>query len=420
MTFSRCRTRLTHTKLVPRMARGIRVGDIQWFSRARGRLLLSFTPMPLLRIVGPILLCLLVAACSQGADRQPASVTASSPSASATWRAVYLGSDGHVKFAPLTSSQTVTGPTLPGLTFNGLVIASAGISPNGRLVAYSAADGLHVIDLTGRQDMSHVPPISAQEVLWAPDSTRLALGDGQGHIGVVNVLSGAYTHIPTPNQTGLAGIIGWVDTSHLAVTLTHASDIDPAQPVATSLSVGILDVSSWSIHTVTTITSSSTGMPRFALSPDGVRLLFFNKQFVGAPYTPQADEIDMATGMVTALPAITAAMGSYSGFTSVAWRSDGHTVAATTGFIENHDLKMWLLDLGQDSAMRIQAPHARYVMGWAPDNGLLVLSSGWDAVTNRGPYEIAAASVDAQGIAHPILLTRDAMTFPFLGFARAT
>jgi hypothetical protein len=58
-------------------------------------------------------------------------------------------------------------------------------------------------------------------------------------------------------------------------------------------------------------------------------------------------------------------------------------------------------------------------MGWAPDNGPLVLSSGWQSKIGQGPYTLSVVTC-ASGIqcSGGTTLTQKAMTFPLLGFMR--
>jgi len=111
-------------------------------------------------------------------------------------------------------------------------------------------------------------------------------------------------------------------------------------------------------------------------------------------------------------------MGPYSGFTSLAWRTGTQTVAASTGFDTNGDLKTWLLDLRHDSAVQLRLPKARYVAGWDPGGDVLILSTGWQILANGGPYEIIAAKIGAGGSISTTVLTQKAVTFPVVGFVR--
>jgi WD40 repeat protein len=370
------------------------------------------------------------AGCSQQADQQqhtPPAPTATQPAittslpAFSDWRPAYLGPSGHLYVTTLNGQDRLSGPALPDLTFNGLVVGFAGVSPDGHLVAYSGANGLHVVDVTGRLNTSHIPAIAAQELAWSPDSARLALGDGQGNIGVVDLQSGTYTNAPPSPAPGLADLLGWTDNTHLVVTTVPAVASDPHQ-LPTTVGVGALAISTWALRPIAMIHLAGLGTPHFALSPDGTHVLFYNKLYRGAAYTPLVADITVASGRVTPRPHLTAAMGDYSGFTSLAWRADGHTLAASTGFANNGDLTTWVLDLQQDTAVSLPLAQAQYVAAWAPSTDALILTTGWQSLVNGGPYELSALTVDPAAPAAPaapILLARDVVTFPFVGFVRS-
>src|SRR6185312_10756578 len=167
---------------------------------------------------------------------------------------------------------------------------------------------------------------------------------------------------------------------------------------------------------VARITSSTMGQGFLTLSPNGTFALYFNRAFRDNPYVPDARLINVATGAITSLPTIAHAMGSYSGFTSIAWQDNTMTVAASSGLAANGDLKMWLLDLWHDSAQPL--PYQAYAAGWTPAGGPLILTSEQTDVTDSGPYQITAVenATDGQGVAR--VLTTNAYTFPFVGFVR--
>jgi hypothetical protein len=318
----------------------------------------------------------------------------------------------------MSGGGALTGPKLPGLTTDGYVVGFAGVSPNGHFIAYSGTHGLQVIDLTGHQTGEHAPAVSAGELAWSPDSTRIAMGDGQGHIGIENIDNGNYTIAPNSQQQALGSIIGWIDDSHLAVTIAPTGARSQNQQM-NSITLGSLDVSTWSVRVIVSISFSGLNIPRFALSPDRAHVLFFNRRFREEAYTPTVAEIDVATGALNQLPRIAASMGSYSGFTSLAWQPQGQMIAASTGFDVNGDLKTWLLNVEQDSALQLPLPQPRYVAAWVPDTSQLILTTGWQILVNRGPYEISTASIDLHDPSariNPVALTSDAITFPFVGF----
>ncbi len=55
-------------------------------------------------------------------------------------------------------------------------------------------------------------------------------------------------------------------------------------------------------------------------------------------------------------------------------------------------------------------------MGWAPNNGPLVLSWGWQTGVGQGPYTLTAVTCVSSAQCSTATLTKNAMTFTFLGF----
>jgi WD40 repeat protein len=381
-------------------------------------------------LVTATLLLVALVSCSQTSTRQSAhqgqnasqqvQATVKGLPSFTDWRPSYLASSGYLQVTSMNGQGTLTGPEFSGLTIDGYVVGSAGVSPNGHFIAYSGTNGLRVIDLTGHQTGERAPAVSAEELAWSPDSTRIALGDGQGHIGIANIGNGDYTVAPNSQHQGLRSVIGWIDDSHLAVTMAPAST-DTQSQQTNSITLGSLDISSWSVRAILSISFSGLNIPLFALSPDRAHVLFFNRRFREDAYTPTVAEIDVASGALNQLPRIAASMGSYSGFTSLAWQPQGQMIAATTGYDVNGDLETWLLNLEQDSAVRLALPQPRYVAAWVPDTSQLILTTGWQILVNDGPYEISEASIDLNDPSAsmiPVSLTSDASTFPFVGLVR--
>lgn len=327
------------------------------------------------------------------------------------WRAAYLAADGRLHAVALDGAQDVSGPPLPGMDSYALNFASAGISPNGRLLAYVANAGLSIVDVSGNGAVRDDPSVAAiYQMYWSPDGSELALCDGEGSLWVAKPSSvSAQQHpkaVPGTPGRSIGILLGWIDATHVAVTMA---------PTADSIALGALDVTSGGLRRVATIKSSNLSTYHFSLSPDGAHALFFNQRYRDQPYTQLADLITIATGAVTPLPHLAQIMGPYSGFSSLAWR-DGSIVAASTGFKENGDLKGWLLDVHTDSASPL--PNGYYPLGWAPAGKTLVGSTAEQLTVGWGPYEIAAVTVDASGHYTSTTLTRNVYSFPFVGFVR--
>lgn len=382
------------------------------------------------RIVACMFLCLIVvvSGCSQGAGHlSPATptgtaVVVAAPTSLPTfsdWRTAYMGSDSRLHIISLDGKIDLTSDVLDGLTLNRLNIASAGFSPDGHLLAYVGEHGLVVMDVTGRVDTRHVTNVGGHEVVWSPDGSQLVLGDRDGVVCIAHISGGQCRVSAAQHNTQPTSIIGWVDGSHLAMQF-----LPPPPPGASQFiprtGLGILDVTSWSFRVVATFAANDLGVPFFSLSPDGKQVLCWNKPFRNDPYTPMVQALDLATGRVTSLPHLAAAMG-YSGFASLAWRPGTQTLAASTDSIDsngNSDPKTWLLDVQHDTAVQLRLPEARFAGGWSPDGGHLILTTGWQFSVNLGPYEIDAATVAADGQVHSTVLTKAAFTFPYLGFVR--
>jgi hypothetical protein len=164
--------------------------------------------------------------------------------------------------------------------------------------------------------------------------------------------------------------------------------------------------------------NSVTGDSRFAISPDRKHALYSNAPFCDDPYTSTVSVIDIATGRVTPLPQLAKAMGSHSGFTSIAWNADNKTQAASSSDSDGAQ-HLWLLDTQHDTATQLKVPTAGNVAGWTPGNGPLILTSGSGGGMGgigQGPYTISAVTIGVGGQATETTLTSTAMTFSFLGF----
>jgi hypothetical protein len=100
----------------------------------------------------------------------------------------------------------------------------------------------------------------------------------------------------------------------------------------------------------------------------------------------------------------------------LAWRPGTHTVAASIGFNENGNLTTLLLDLAHDTATPLSV--TGYPTAWAPDDGPLILTSGWQSLINEGPLQFTAVSFAADGTPSATVLTKNTYTFTFLGFVK--
>jgi hypothetical protein len=321
------------------------------------------------------------------------------------WRLAYLAADGHLHLLTFDGKQDTRGPVVPDMNFFGLDFASAGISPNGATLAYSAASGLTILDVGGRGTRTQPAPPSYQ-MAWSPDGSRLALGDGIGGIWTVRASVGSPTAVHGTPRNDTYRLAGWLDATHVAVSAASDSN-------SNAFALNALDVNTGALRHIATITVSGIGKPQVALSPDGKQAIFWNAPFQDEPFTPLAAVINIASGAVRKLPGITKATGS--GFTSLAWKPGSQTVAVSTGFATNSNLQAWLLDVQGDSAIRLSG--GQYVVAWAPSNSILVLSTSNTTTVGEGPHSISVA-VFSGGRYSLRELTRGAKSFPIVGFAQ--
>jgi hypothetical protein len=331
------------------------------------------------------------------------------------WRAVYRAPDGRPHIVSLDGKIDLAGPALPDLTSYGLVVTNAGVGPDGKLLAYGATD-LDLVDLTGQTPARSVSVYGGvYNLMWSPDGSKLYSFPGGGQFDALSLPSVQATNV-TPGH-GTFDEVGWIDNSHFVAVSTEGTGsvtVGPGIQLTTSVKLDSLDITNDQVRTVATIQGGGPTVFRFIVSPDGTRALYFDARFRDVPFTPQAALINLATGAVTSLPAIAQATGA--DFSKVAWRPGTDTLAVSTDDTENGDPKTWLLDVGADTATQIDA--TGYPMGWAPDNGPLVLSSGWESGIGRGPYTLSAVTCASGPQCSRTTLTTKAITFTFLGFTR--
>ena len=365
----------------------------------------------------------LLVGCGSSNDTTPrgaTAVTTNTPSpisvaAFSDWRAAYVDSTGNVHAVTIDGKTDLTIDRVGDLGIHALNLPPASVSRDGHLLAFESRRGLAVHNLTGSSLGQRVPDIGAEsQVIWSPNGAQLILDDNQGAKSVISVADGKLNTSPSSLPT-LGPVLGWVDNSHIALVTFGTATAG----AATSLTIAVADVTSWALRSVVTMQMSSlTGEWRFSLSPDGKHILYYNKRFRSDPYVPTVKELDVASGAMTSLPGLARAMGTYSGFTSLAWTADSQKIAASTGFDLNNDLKTWILDLRSDKATQLQLPTGRYVAGWAPGTGALILSSGKDSVVDAGPFTVTVVSLGAGSNVTETVLTHQAYTFPFVGFVR--
>ena len=369
---------------------------------------------------------LIVSGCTSGTtslrSRGPSASPTAPPVATATpgalpqfsdWRAAYLAPDGHAHIVTLDGKTDLVGPFLPDLTSNGLSVTSAGVGPDGKTLAYAAPE-LDLVDLTGQAPPSSVQVHSAfNGILWSPDQKKLYSYVGGGQFYYLTLATGQATTVtPGPDVTGEEG---WIDNTHIAAVsyqgASYGTDGE-GDKIPTSAKLVSINITSDQTRAIATIDGGKPTVFQFVTSPDGAQALYYDSQFRDLTFTPKVGVINLATGLVTPLPTIAQATGA--GFSMISWRPGTNTIAVSTGYTENGDLRTWLLDVKADTATSIGS--LGHPMGWAPNNGPLVVSSGWQSETGLGPYTLTAVTCANGAPCSTATLTRNAMTFAFLGF----
>lgn len=336
------------------------------------------------------------------------------------WRAAYITSDKQLHAVTLDGKNDTAGPYVSPIQ-DGFAWTTAGISPDGHYFAFQAPN-LTILDVTHRNARTPLDPtILAYRMAWSPQGDTLAVYTGPGTLSyvLIDAVTGQTHHVPgisTDLQTpgSVAELIGWIDATHLAVTLVSGGPYfsDPIGKVTYALSTTLasLDITTSTVRHIASISSSGLGFSTFTLSPDGTRALFYNTKFREYPFTPLVDVITIATGRITPLPNI--AQTTKSGFISPAWRPGSDTVAIPGGSV---------LDLDRDTVTDLNLGAGQWwVEGWTPDAKTLIFSSDWggSASTFMSPHTISALTFGPNGQTSLVILTHDAYLLPFVGFVR--
>lgn len=399
------------------------------------------TPMRKMQLSAPsvlLLVFMLLVGCGSNTGAATGRSAATAPTATrssekqlptfADWRATYMGDDGALHAVTLDGKQDLVGPHISGLANlpNGLGLDTGGFSANGHLLAYSG-DRIHVMDVRPSAIHPYVIGSGFTEgfIAWSPDSTRLATYENPVGIKVIDAATGITTDVSPVGNPGIVWLIGWLDPSHLLVTiLPHGQsqmlsatvgDHPQCAPCETPtptppFSVAALTIATGEVRIIARIEQPTWGDPRFLTSPDGSHVLLWNSQFRGDPYTPLVDLIDTATGRITPLTNINRLTGS--GFFQPVWEPGGDHVAVSNG------QRIWILDTARDTALALHLPDSQVVEGWAPQSKTLIVGTGYQAGIDTGPFSLSALTFSDAGQVSIVPLTHSAMTFPFLGFAR--
>lgn len=336
------------------------------------------------------------------------------------WRAAYISSHSQLHAVTLDGKNDAAGPYLPNLE-DAATWISAGFSPDGHYVAFQAPS-LTILDVTRRDNASTPldPKLLAYTMAWSPQGNTLAVYQGPGNPYVlVDAATGHARVVPGTSSSGetpgsVATLLGWIDATHLAVTLlpSGSSYTDPAgDKFALANPLGSLDITTGAVRLVATIISPpQASTSRFVLSPDGTKALMYNVVWHDEPFMPVVDLIDIATGRVTPLPQIAqTAKPDFTSLMSLVWRPNSDTVVGTGGL---------LLDLDRDTVTQVNLLDEPFVEAWTPDGKTLIVSSDWQHGVGIGPHTISALTFGPNGQTSLVVLAHDAYIAPFAGFVR--
>jgi hypothetical protein len=350
------------------------------------------------------------------------------------WRAAYINADKQLRAVTLDGTNNAAGPSLSPLP-DGLAWESAGFSSDGHYFAFQGPT-LRILDVTRPNARTPVdPPLVPYTMAWAPRGGTLAVDTGPGTPYVlIDAATGQRRQVPgtASNRSETPGslleLIGWIDATHLAVTLMPGGPYytvpgDPlAQKYPLTTTLASLDITTGGVRSIATITfSPQASNTRLLLSPDGTRALFYNWPANGIRnplFTQLVDVIDIATGKVTPLPTIAAQLTkAYQWIASFAWRPGSDTIAASLPY--PGVTQTVLLDIRGDSITHLNVLDGKeWVEAWTPDGKTLIVSTAWAGNVGAGPHDISALTLDSSGQTSLVLLTHDAYLASFAGFVR--
>lgn len=355
------------------------------------------------------------------------------------WRVAYIGQDSHLEVISLNGKTTLEGIQLSIYGPQASGIWTAGTSPDGTHLAYSAGGAgmnyidVHADDLT---NLSHAA-VYNNEFLWAPDGHSIEL-EGANKATAIVALSTGVVAQPSAKDLDAHGNVatgatyGWLDNTHLAVEyLPGETPNVPATQMGTpqtAANLDSLDVSTGVLRHIATIQSNTMAQGQFSLTPDGAEALFYNTDWRDFPFTPEVERVDTATGQVTSLPHLTSILTT-DGFTQVLWIPHTHLALVATGYPQNKDLRYQMMDIDHDTASPVAL--SAFPVAWSPDGKTLILATS-DPTSNSngigfadvgvigsGPYTLTAVTFDSNWhIATTVMLTHEAMQIPTLGFVR--
>jgi hypothetical protein len=261
------------------------------------------------------------------------------------------------------------------------------------------------------------------DMVWSPDSAHLAVSGGGG-IDILDVSGGTPELLANAKASLTHPLVGWIDATHVA----YISDIQMGQPSPSGFWLDAVDITTDQVRRIVAIPavlSVGGNVPDITISPEGRQAVLSNVAWRDYAFTPTVDMLDTATGQLTPLPTISQVTNaSWAG--PPAWKPGTETLAVTTyvssaASPEGFAPRIWSVDLEHDTADLLPGGDGWYALGWAPDDGPLVVgtsggTSGFKL--SQEPHKLAAVTYLSPDQTQIQALTQTAVSFPFIGFVR--
>jgi hypothetical protein len=117
------------------------------------------------------------------------------------------------------------------------------------------------------------------------------------------------------------------------------------------------------------------------------------------------------------LPNLAQSVGAAGGLSNPVWLPGSQSIAAATnGNGDQTPPHPWLLDVAHDTYEPLSV--TGIPVGWMPQQGPLILSTGYQSLVNGGPYNINAVRCATDGQCTETRLTDGAWHYPFVGIVR--
>jgi hypothetical protein len=351
-------------------------------------------------------------AAKTGHLRSAVTITAASPTpvtlpAFIDWRVAYLGRDTLLHIVSSDAKTDLAGIVLPDLDAQGLNLATPAVSSDGRRLAYASAQAVTVVGLSAGNVTVEQFAGLYYDLFWSPDGSLLALGTRGREVMLLRTIDSTVITAAQATPSDRVDLVGWADNTHLVV--------QEISPDGTSLRLLALDVGGGTLRLIIAFPLAQIGAPRFTMTPDGKHILISSCAFRDEPYIRRLALIDTATGAYHALATTRAQTGSC--LESMVFQQDTGRLVAGEEEPGRPNPTYWIIDVMRDTATRtilLGRP-----LAWAPDNGPVITSTGYQVQAGGGPYTIRAITPSPTGDAPMVLLTTRAMTFPALGLVRS-